>query len=123
MQAIMFHIGDGLTELEMDQVDAETQGQPSSLGTGGGTDHDASWIPPRPVYRWEGLLQDPPGKGKKGKRKWFAKLGAWLGLTPLWRSGLTSSGISLDVRLRNGRYVVIDDDDEESKWNSRINTI
>ena len=109
----MFHIGDGPTELGMDQVDAETQGQPSTLGTGGGTDHDVSWIPPRPAYRWEGLLQDPPGNGKKGKRTWFAKFGAWLGLTPLWRSGLISSGISLDLRLENGRYVVISAEDEE----------
>lgn len=118
----MFHIGDGPTELEMDQVDVETQGQSSTLlGTGGGTDHDASSIPPRPVYRWEGLLNDPPGKGKQGKRKMFAKLGAWLGLTPLWRSGLMSSGISLDVQLQNGRYVVIVDEDDESKWDSGIN--
>lgn len=121
-RAVMFHIGDGPTELEMDQVDVETQGQSSTLlGTGGGTDHDASSIPPRPVYRWEGLLNDPPGKGKQGKRKMFAKLGAWLGLTPLWRSGLMSSGISLDVQLQNGRYVVIVDEDDESKWDSGIN--
>jgi hypothetical protein len=107
----MFHIGDGPTELEMDQVDVETEGQPSTLGTGGGTDHDVSWIPPRPVYRWEGILSNPPGK--TGKWKLFAKLGAWLGLTPFWRSGpgRTSSGISLDVRLEDGRYVVIDEDD------------
>jgi hypothetical protein len=108
----MFHIGNGSTELEMDQVDAETQGHPSTLGTGGGTDHDISWIPSRPVYRWEGLLNDPPTVGEQGKRKWFAKLGAWLGLTPLWRSGLMSSGLSLDVRLENGRYVVIDNEDQ-----------
>ena len=116
----MFHIGDGPAELEMDQVDAETQGPLSTLGTGGGTDHDASWIPPRPAYRWEGLLQDPPGKGKEWKRKWFAKFEVWLGLTPLWRSGLMSSGISLDVRLENGRYVVINGEDEESETPASI---
>ena len=106
----MFHVGDGQTELEMDEVDLETQGQPSTLGTGGGTDHDDTEMRPRPVYRWEGLLNDPPGKGREGKRTWFAKVGAWLGVTPLWRSGL-SSGISLDVRLENGRYVVIEEED------------
>jgi hypothetical protein len=108
----MFHIGDGPTELEMEEVDLETQGRSSTLGTGVGTDHNASWILPRPAYRWEGLLSDPPCKEKKEKRKWFSKLGAWLGLTPLWRSGLMSSGISLDVRLEGGRYVVIEEEDE-----------
>ena len=39
MQAIMFHYGRGGHELEMTDVDLETQGKPSTIGTGGGTDH------------------------------------------------------------------------------------
>ncbi|RDB29648.1 hypothetical protein Hypma_015565 [Hypsizygus marmoreus] len=108
--AIMFHLGDGDTERDMMEVDLETRaGQPSTIGTGGGTDHDDSWIRARPNYRWEGILDDPLSKGKKGRRKWFTKFGAWLGLTPLWRSGTPSSGVSLDVRLENGHYVLIED--------------
>jgi hypothetical protein len=50
----MFHVGDHSSELDMDGVDLETQAQSSTLGTGVGTDHDASSIRPRPAYRWEG---------------------------------------------------------------------
>ncbi|KAF8641214.1 hypothetical protein AX17_000848 [Amanita inopinata Kibby_2008] len=105
-QAILFHVGDGNRELDMEDVDLETLGRPSSLGTGGGTDHDASGIHARPAYRWEGLLGDPVRHGKR-RRKLLTKLGAWFGITPLWRTGLPSNGLSLDVRLENGRYVVI----------------
>ncbi|PFH54435.1 hypothetical protein AMATHDRAFT_19 [Amanita thiersii Skay4041] len=105
-KAIFFHVGDGESELDMDGVDLETQGQPSSFGTGGGTDHDASAIRPRPVYRWEGLLDDPVRHGKqRRRRRWFAKLGAWFGITPLWREGVPSNGLSLDVRMENGHYI------------------
>lgn len=108
-RAIMFHMGYDRNELDMEDVDVLTQGNPSTLGTGGGTHHDGSWIRTRPTYRWEGLLTDPVRKKDWGNRKWFAKLGAWFGLTPLWRSGLTSKGLSLDVRLENGRYVLLDE--------------
>ncbi|KAJ7492658.1 hypothetical protein FB451DRAFT_1219165 [Mycena latifolia] len=106
-RAIMFHLGDHASEMDMEEVDAETQAQSSTLGTGVGTDHDSSSIRPRAAYRWEGLLQDPYRKGRHNHR-FFAKLGAWLGLTPLWRSGTPSDGITLDVRLEGGRYVVIE---------------
>ncbi|KAF8632635.1 hypothetical protein AX15_001834 [Amanita polypyramis BW_CC] len=105
-KAIVFHIGDGSRELDMDEVDAETQGSTSTLGTGDGTDYDAPGIRVRPAYRWEGLLEDPIGHGKR-RRRWLAKLGVWFGITPLWRTGLISNGLSLDVRLDNGRYVII----------------
>lgn len=59
------------------------------------------------TLRWEGLLNDPLRRDRRWRRKWFAKFGAWFGITPLWRSGMPSKGISLDVRLENGRYVVI----------------
>ena len=42
----------------MEEVDLQTQAQPSTLGTGGGTDHDDSSIRARPLYRWEGILSD-----------------------------------------------------------------
>lgn len=107
----MFHIGNGSTERDMLEVDLETRaGQASTIGTGAGTDHDDSWIRTRPNYRWEGILDDPPSAGK-WRRRLFAKVGAWLGLTPLWRTG-ASDGISLDVRLENGRYVLIDLEDD-----------
>jgi len=108
-RAIMFHLGDHTSELEMEEVDLETQGQSSTLGTGVGTDHDAASIVPRPTYRWEGLLQDPYHSGKQ-HRRFFAKFGAWLGVTPLWRSGTPSNGISLDVRLEGGRFVLLEPD-------------
>jgi len=108
-QAIMFHIGDGTFGLDMEDVDLETQGRPSTLGTGGGTDHDDVYILARPAYRWEGLLEDPSSDGTRWRRRWFAKLGVWFGLTSRWRSGMPSKGLLLDVRLENGRYVLIDE--------------
>ncbi|KAJ6519781.1 hypothetical protein C8R45DRAFT_952705 [Mycena sanguinolenta] len=104
-RAILFHLGDHASELEMGEVDAEAKGQSSMLGTGVGTDYAASIIP-RPTYRWEGLLQDKYHPGKL-HRRFVTKLGAWLGLTPLWREGVPSHGLSLDVRLEGGRYVLI----------------
>jgi hypothetical protein len=110
----MFHIGNGSTERDMMEVDLETRvGQTSTIGTGAGTDHDDSWIRTRPNYRWEGILSDPLSAGKT-RRTWFSKLGAWLGLTPLWRSGAPSNGVSLDVRLENGRFVLMDSDDDRT---------
>ncbi|KAK0506489.1 hypothetical protein EDD18DRAFT_1455799 [Armillaria luteobubalina] len=108
-RAILFHIGQDHSELDMEDVDLDTLVQPSTLGTGGGTDHDNSSIRARPAYRWEGLLSDPVLKGSRGKRNFLAKLGAWMGVTPLWRSGVPSPGLSLDVRMENGRYVLLDD--------------
>ena len=93
----------------MIEVDLEAHVvQQSTIGTGGGTDHDNSWIQTRPNYRWEGILGDPVIKGKNGRRRLLAKLGAWLGWTPTWKSGVSSSGLALDVHLDKGRYVVID---------------
>jgi hypothetical protein len=43
----------------MEDIDIETQAPVSTLGTGGGTDHDDSVIRPRPMFRWEGILSDP----------------------------------------------------------------
>lgn len=105
----MFHLGHDRHEYDMEDIDVLTQGNPSTLGTGGGTDHDVSWIRTRPTYRWEGLFMDPVRKRDWAQRKWFAKFGAWFGLTPLWRSGILTNGLSVDVRLENGKYVLLDD--------------
>jgi len=107
-KAIMFHMGTDVSEVDMEEIDIETIAGPSTLGTGGGTDHDDVSIRARPAYRWEGLLSDPLRRDARWRRRWFAKLGAWFGITPLWRSGMPSKGISLDVRLENGRYVLIE---------------
>ncbi|KAG6911998.1 hypothetical protein DXG01_000246 [Tephrocybe rancida] len=104
---IKFHVGQGSTERDMMEVDLETRvGQASSIGTGAGTNHDDSWIQTRPQYRWEGILNDAPYAGKR-RRKWLSKLSAWMGLTPTWRSGMPSDGLSLDVKLENGRFVLL----------------
>jgi len=92
----------------MEQVDADAVAGPSTLGTGGGTDHDDSSIRARPAYRWEGLLADPLRNDKRWRRRWFAKMGVWFGVTPLWRSSMPSAGLALDVRLENGRYVLLE---------------
>jgi hypothetical protein len=108
-QAIMFHLGHDPFERDMEDVDIETHGRPSTLGTGGGTDHDDEYILARPAYRWEGLLDDPLSDGKKWTGHWFAKMGVWFGVASRWRSGMPSKGMSLDVRLENGRYVLVDE--------------
>jgi hypothetical protein len=105
----MFHVGNNAVELDMEDVDTQTQARPSTLGTGGGTDHDDVSIRARPEYRWEGLLDDPLHKGRP-RRSWFVKMGAWFGITPLWRSGTPSNGLAIDVRLERGRYVLVEDD-------------
>ncbi|KAG7450562.1 uncharacterized protein BT62DRAFT_884109 [Guyanagaster necrorhizus] len=107
-RAILFHIGQDHSELDMEDVDLETLVQPSTLGTGGGTDHDNSSIRARPTYRWEGLLSDPVHRGTRRRSHFLAKLGAWIGITPLWRSGVASQGLSLDIQMENGRYVLLD---------------
>ena len=97
----------------MDDVDPQTQGRPSALGTGGGTDHDDPSIRPRPNYTWETLMSSPVKEFVRGGR-WFAsKLGVWFGLTPLWRPGFTITGLALDVKLdEQRRYVPLEKDED-----------
>lgn len=116
----MFHIGNDKRELDMEDIDILTQGQPSTLGTGGGTDHDDSWIRARPTYRWEGLLSDPPYEAQPISHKWLTKLGAWMGITPLWRSGPRSRGLYLDVMVKDGRYVLLDDHRDPTTFPSQV---
>ncbi|KAG9222767.1 hypothetical protein CCMSSC00406_0004681 [Pleurotus cornucopiae] len=117
-QAVMFHMGVTGSEMSMEGVD---MGQSSTLGTGGGTDHDDESLRPRPTYRWEGLLMDPVRGRRRRRDGWFVKLGAYLGLTPIWRSGSPSKGVSLDVQLQNGRYVVLEE--EDTSLDSTKNTV
>lgn len=92
----------------MEDVDIETQAPVSTLGTGGGTDHDDSVIRPRPMFRWEGILSDPLVK-KEPSHKLLSKMRVWLGLTPFWRTGSGSLGVALDVHLEGDQYVLSDD--------------
>ncbi len=91
----------------MEDVDIETQIPLSTLGVGGGTDHDDSIIRPRPMFRWEGILSDPLVMEKPG-HKFLSKLRVWLGLTPFWRTGSGSLGVALDVYLEGDQYVLLD---------------
>ena len=91
----------------MEEIDVQTQARPSTLGTGGGTDHDDYSIRARPLYRWEGIMEDPLRKRQKHTGNFLAKLGVWFGITPLWRAGIPSMGLALDVQLVNGQYVVV----------------
>ena len=102
----------------MEEIDVQTQMHPSTLGTGGGTDHDDSSIRARPLYRWEGILEDPLVKHERRTPNFFAKLGVWFGVTPRWRRGIPSMGLALDVELDNGRYVVLHNDEDSDDDNS-----
>jgi len=99
----------------MEDVDIETQVPFSTLGTGGGTDHDDPVVRPRPMFRWEGILSDPLVKKPPGHNL-LSKLGVWLGLTPFWRTGSGSLGVALDVHLEGDKYVLSDSlyDDSQS---------
>lgn len=92
----------------MEDIDIETQVPLSTLGTGGGTDHDDSVIRPRPMFRWEGILSDPLVKKRPGHNL-LSKMGVWLGLTPFWRIGNGSLGVAFDVHLEGDQYVLSDD--------------
>ncbi|KAF9270191.1 hypothetical protein L218DRAFT_849990 [Marasmius fiardii PR-910] len=106
---ILFHMGNGVSELDMDHIDVEMRGQGSTIGTGAGTNHDDTSILQRPAYRWEGLLEDPPYPFQRQQRKLMSKVTAWLGWAPTWRAGMPAQGVSIDVRLQDGRYVLIEE--------------
>ena len=100
------------------EIDAQSGGYPSTLGTGGGTDHDDAVIRPRPLYRWEGILGDKLSATKPQHASIWAKFGVWFGITPLWRAGVPSPGLALDVRLdaATGRYVLLRDEQTASPY-------
>ena len=87
----------------MEEIDLQTLPRPSTLGTGGGTEYDDAEIRARPTYRWEGILDDPVHKQRPHQRRFLSKLAVWFGVSPLWRTGDASQGLSLDVRLANGK--------------------
>jgi len=119
--AIVFHLGEGESEFDLEDIDTTTHARTSSLGTGGGTDHDDSSIRARPNYRWEGILEDPLSKTKQSKKEgWAAKFGVWFGLTPLWRTGVVSQGLALDVTLENGKYVMLGSDSSAAARTSTV---
>ncbi|OCH96097.1 hypothetical protein OBBRIDRAFT_787550 [Obba rivulosa] len=107
--AVILHLGDDKSELDMEEVDIQTLVQPSTLGTGGGTSHDDSVIRARPLYRWEGILEDPLRKNKSTRRDLLSKVLVWFGLSPLWRSGVPSQGLAIDVQLVDGEYTLLED--------------
>jgi hypothetical protein len=45
-------MGDDVSEVDMEEIDVETLTGPSTLGTGGGTDHDDVSIRARPAYKY-----------------------------------------------------------------------
>ena len=92
----------------MEEIDLQTLPRPSTLGTGGGTEYDDDEIRARPAYRWEGILHDPLRGKKSHQRRFLSKLAVWFGVSPLWRTGDASQGLSLDVRLENGKYVLLE---------------
>lgn len=99
----------------MGEIDLQTQGRPSTLGTGGGTDHDDVSIRARPKYKWEALMASPVKECIRGGRWIASKIGVWFGLTPLWRRSFTVVGLSLDVRLdEKGRYVALEKVEERN---------
>ncbi|KZT72840.1 hypothetical protein DAEQUDRAFT_704553 [Daedalea quercina L-15889] len=120
--ANILHLGDDASELDMEEIDMKTLMRPSTLGTGAGTDYDDVSIRARPYYRWEGILDDDLRKAKPKHRPFLAKMAVWFGLSPFWRSGMQSEGLALDVRVENGRYVLLDDapvSDTDAVYNVR----
>lgn len=55
-QRILFHLGNDGSEIDMEEVDMDTLAGPSTLGTGGGTDHDDGSIRARPAYRYASIF-------------------------------------------------------------------
>lgn len=51
-------MGDDVSEVDMEEIDVETLTGPSTLGTGGGTDHDDVSIRARPAYKYALFLHN-----------------------------------------------------------------
>lgn len=103
--------------MDLEDLDLLSHAKSSTLGTGGGTDHDDVSIRARPMYRWEAIFEDPLRRGIKGRyRRWLPKLAVWFGLSPFWKlSTALTSGISLDVRFEDGRYILLENVVDELK--------
>lgn len=109
-KVIQYHLGEASYEVELEDLDLDFpsgHARNSTLGTGGGTDHDDAEIRARPLYRWEDIFDDPISNERT--RRWLPKMKVWLGLNPYWHSRKArTSGVSLDLRLEDGSYVMID---------------
>ena len=92
----------------MEEIDLQTLPRPSTLGTGGGTEYDDGSIRARPTYRWEGILDDPVIDKKPRQRRFVSRLAVWFGIQPTWLTGDPSRGLSVDVRLENGKYMLLE---------------
>lgn len=103
---IMLHYGGKPLELTMEEVDWQIHQRGTTQGTGGGTDHDDSSIRPRHAFTWERIWDDPVSPGRWKRSSWRGKLSVWLGLRPHWTTS-TTNGLALDVRLENGKYVIL----------------
>ncbi|KAF8521485.1 hypothetical protein JB92DRAFT_3082021 [Gautieria morchelliformis] len=116
-KAIAYHLGDDSIEVDLENLEFSSHAKSSTLGTGGGTDHDDVSIRARPLYRWEAIFEDPLRPSAEGRyRRWLPKLAVWFGLTPFWKPSMAfTSGVSLDVRLEDGRYVLLDNAVDELK--------
>jgi len=68
--------------------------------------------------RWEGILNDPMHKGPS-KRRWrpWKRFEVWFGLTPRSITTFRTNGVAFDVKLSQGRYVIMDEDGEKWHWN------
>ena len=94
----------------MEEIDLQTLPRPSTIGTGGGTEYDDGSIRARPNYRWEGIWDDPlTAASKKPPRRLTSKLAVWFGIRPTWVTGDRSHGLSVDVKLESGSYVLLED--------------
>jgi hypothetical protein len=116
-KAITYHLGDDSFEVDLENLEFSSHTKSSTLGTGGGTDHDDASIRARPLYRWEVVFEDPLRPSAEGRyRRWLPKLAVWFGLTPFWKPSMAfTSGVSLDVRLEDGRYVLLNNAVDELK--------
>jgi hypothetical protein len=107
VQVIRYHLGEASFEIDLEDLTDFGHAKSSSLGTGGGTEYDDTAIRARPLYRWEDLFDDPISR--QPSTRWLPKLAVWLGLSPYWHSRKTrTSGVSLDLRLEDGSYVMLD---------------
>lgn len=61
------------------------------------------------MYKWEAIFDDPLAPTGKPHKRWLPKLATWFGLDPFWEpNSRLSSGISLDVVLEDGNYVLLE---------------
>jgi hypothetical protein len=114
----MAHIGDAPAEIDIADLNLglAVHGRSSTLGTGGGTDHDDLSIRARPAYQWEDVYDEPirhDGKELE-ERKVVGMFKVWFGITPLERTQWRTRGVAVDVVLKGAgstrKYIRLKDD-------------